>query len=82
MFIDALETILRAEGAGGLGRSQGYKHFAPLEQEPSSWAAAIAPDPQGNKPRQCSQHHEVAFFISTANTCVGPNMFERNTIHF
>src|SRR3954469_22324323 len=24
----------------------------------------------------------LAFSISTANTCVGPNMFERNTIHF
>ncbi len=28
----------------------------------------------------CSIH--LAFCISTANTCVGPNMFERKTIHF
>ena len=37
MFIDALETIFRAEGAGGFWRVQGYKHVA--SNEAKTWVA-------------------------------------------
>ena len=35
MFIDALETILRAEGAGGFWRVQDFKHVA--SNEAKTW---------------------------------------------
>ena len=40
MFIDALETILRAEGAGGFWRVQGYKHVASNEAK-TRWSCSF-----------------------------------------
>jgi len=40
MFIDALETIFRAEGAGGFWRVQGYKHVASNEAK-TRWSCSF-----------------------------------------
>jgi len=51
-----------------------------------SLAATVGTTPVGKaKPFRISggrAAYFAAFAISTANTCVGPSMFERKTIHF
>jgi len=51
MFIDALETIFRAEGAGGFWRVQGYKHVASNEAKTRKTTAIHEPHTKQHEPK-------------------------------